>query len=54
MANIQVKTLGTRKFLSKWISLLKINVKVGVVAYRLKLLGILKIYNVFHVSLFNP
>ena len=49
--NLSMKLQGTSKFLPRFIGPFKIIERIGAVAYRLELPPVLKIHNVFHVSL---
>jgi hypothetical protein len=53
-AHLQLKTVGTRKLLPKFVGPFEIVARVGKVAYRLKLPEVMKCHDVFHVSLIAP
>jgi hypothetical protein len=52
--NIRFRGPYSSKLLPKWIGPFTVVAKVGKAAYRLKLLGNMRIHDVFHVSLLKP
>jgi Chromo (CHRromatin Organisation MOdifier) domain len=51
--NLKLKTIGTRKFLPKFIGPFQILQRIGKVAYKLELPDSMKCHPVFHVSLLH-